>query len=903
MQKTLLLMAILFVMGFNIMGQPGGYALKFDGTNDYVNCGSGSAFHITGNQITIEAWIYTDNINQTWQKVAGKQTGDVGIYSLVIESNTKKPALWLRIGTTGGSIQGWGRRVIANTALEQDKWYHIAATYDGTTASIYINGKLDNSTPCTGDINADSSIPFYIGKNNISAHFNGRIDEVRLWDVGRTADQIRANMYKEIGTHTNLKAYYKMSDGSGTSLTDNSGNDNTGTLTNGPIWKVSGCFAGSRLALDFDGINDQVNIPGNASLGFPGNSTFSFETWISPTAKTGGGSAPIMERRGVNGNAEYVLLYNYTNHKITFGIGKQSFAWQWLIQDAPREISLDQWTHIAIVKAGETVILYINGYAIQTATLNNTSLSATSSNHPFNIGGGGFGYFKGKFDDVRIWSKALTDSEIRENMMKSLLGSESNLVGYYRMDEADGIAVYDASPLLNHASMSHMDIAAARISSSAYNTWLGGESSAWSNVANWSNGVPAAAQSIGLYKWNLANITTHDAIITGNPVMNNLLISSGSAPTLSSGVTINGSLLLEKNMSLNGQTITLGPSGYLVEGTGNFSGATGMITTTRPLNNITGQNVAGLGATLTSAANLGSTTLTRTHSNQNNLPDGKSVLRSYDITPTTNTGLNATLVYSYRDAELNGFLEANIGLYSSADGGSIYTYRGGVLDANNNTITLTGLNSFSKWTAGINCYNPTNGGTIGTSQTICSGASPAILTQTAAPGGSPVGTLQYKWQTSTTSSSAGFTDITGATAISYQPGSLTQTTWYKRLVKVDCESAWMESDVAEVAVIPLLQYRTIQSGNWTTLANWQQYNGTNWVAATSYPGQISNSCASPMVNIQANHQMEIPNGIIIIIPNLKVESGAKSIVKPGGKLDVRIQLQLDKQSGAAIVVE
>ncbi|MDV7397707.1 hypothetical protein RZS08_40280, partial [Arthrospira platensis SPKY1] len=129
----------------------------------------------------------------------------------------------------------------------------------------------------------------------------------------------------------------------------------------------------------------------------------------------------------------------------------------------------------------------------------------------------------------------------------------------------------------------------------------------------------------------------------------------------------------------------------------------------------------------------------------------KSVLRVYDITPTNNTGINATLVYSYRDDELNGIVEADLGLYSSADGGTTYTYRGGLLDAANNIITLNVLNGFSSWTAGKACSNPFTGGSIGTAQTICSGATPAELTQTAAPGGSPVGTLEYQWQSSTTS--------------------------------------------------------------------------------------------------------------------------------------------------------
>ena len=63
--------------------------------------------------------------------------------------------------------------------------------------------------------------------------FISQIDEVRIWDDARTQSEIRANMHAELsGSESNLVAYYKMSNGSGTSLTDNSSNSNTGTLTN-----------------------------------------------------------------------------------------------------------------------------------------------------------------------------------------------------------------------------------------------------------------------------------------------------------------------------------------------------------------------------------------------------------------------------------------------------------------------------------------------------------------------------------------------------------------------------------------------------------------------------------------------------------------------------------------------
>jgi hypothetical protein len=278
------------------------------------------------------------------------------------------------------------------------------------------------------------------------------------------------------------------------------------------------------------------------------------------------------------------------------------------------------------------------------------------------------------------------------------------------------------------------------------------------------------------------------------------MFSSTASPSLASGFTVNGNLLLQKNLDLNGKTITLGSNATLVEGAYRLYGSGGSITTTRSLSNLSGQNVAGLGAVITTAANMGSTVITRTHASQSSVLGGKSVLRNYQITPQNNTGLNATLVYNYHTGELNGIAETQLALHKSLDAGSSFTYQGGVVDDSSNSITLTGIGSFGLWTAGLGCINPTNGGTIGSAQTICSGRTPTGITQTVAPAGTVAGTLQYKWQISVTSASTGFFDITGATSSAYQPGALTQTSWYKRLVKVDCESNWLESNVVQVTV-------------------------------------------------------------------------------------------------------
>ena len=100
------------------------------------------------------------------------------------------------------------------------------------------------------------------------------------------------------------------------------------------------------------------------------------------------------------------------------------------------------------------------------------------------------------------------------------------------------------------------------------------------------------------------------------------------------------------------------------------------------------------------------------------------------------------------------------------------------------------------------CTNPTSGGTIAENQIISSGSIPSMLTNTS-PATGYTGNLEYKWQKSTTSSSAGFGDIASSNSDTFSPGVLTTTTWYKRLARVDCEADWtgaVESNVLTITV-------------------------------------------------------------------------------------------------------
>ncbi len=175
-----------------------------------------------------------------------------------------------------------------------------------------------------------------------------------------------------------------------------------------------------------------------------------------------------------------------------------------------------------------------------------------------------------------------------------------------------------------------------------------------------------------------------------------------------------------------------------------------------------------------------------------------------------------------------------------------------------------------------------------TNNPICSGTS----TQLTANG---VDGTVY-WYTA----SCGGTATTPATGNTLTVSPSTTTTYYARNYN---NSQFSEGCASiTITVNPLLQYRTVQSGNWTTLANWEQYNGVSWIAATSYPGQITNSCSSPLVTIRTAHQMQL-SGTDITIPNLKVEGTGKLTIESTGKIFVSGQLQLDANASGAIVVK
>jgi hypothetical protein len=184
-------------------------------------------------------------------------------------------------------------------------------------------------------------------------------------------------------------------------------------------------------------------------------------------------------------------------------------------------------------------------------------------------------------------------------------------------------------------------------------------------------------------------------------VFNNIVVNkNGNNVQVNQNIRINGNLTFtEGGVELKAGDIDFGTTGSLQNETefNKAFGTGGKLIATATLNAPTGVNPANLGAIITSTQNLGVTTVKRAHNIFTALP--LSIQRNYDISPTNNTALNATLRLYYFDNELNGNVENTIVMARSADNGARFTPQ--IVASRNTTDNFaeaTGINAFSIWT-------------------------------------------------------------------------------------------------------------------------------------------------------------------------------------------------------------
>ncbi|HEY9670698.1 MAG TPA: LamG domain-containing protein [Waterburya sp.] len=211
------------------------YVLAFDGQDDYVNLGKKSEFKVEKN-ITLEAWI---NV------AAQKQWA--GIICNIFDTGNTESGYGLLLDGSSGFYFGLKLSSLpinypysgANT-INLSQWHHIAGTYDGQHMRFYIDGVEIFKNPIAGnklEYNPENDLLIGMYKDdNESYAFRGKIAEVRLWNVVRSSDEIKANMKQRLkGNEAGLVGYWPLNESSGNTVTDKTGKGNNGTI-NGATW-------------------------------------------------------------------------------------------------------------------------------------------------------------------------------------------------------------------------------------------------------------------------------------------------------------------------------------------------------------------------------------------------------------------------------------------------------------------------------------------------------------------------------------------------------------------------------------------------------------------------------------------------------------------------------------------
>jgi hypothetical protein len=214
-----------------------------------------------------------------------------------------------------------------------------------------------------------------------------------------------------------LVGHWAFDESNGSFAMDSSGYNRNGTLYNmdDSDW-VTGI---SGTALDFDGINDHVQIAHNAGLNINTNS-WSTSFWMK-SATASQGTQIVSKRASAAPYAQYSIglsagnSYTWTpGSRVTFlfreatGIEKGGYT--------TSDIDFSEWTHVCVVlnRTAGTVYVYVNGVPMAVTLDHNGTMPAISNSEPLYIGGvpGVLNHYQGQIDDVRIYNTALSGPEV-----------------------------------------------------------------------------------------------------------------------------------------------------------------------------------------------------------------------------------------------------------------------------------------------------------------------------------------------------------------------------------------------------------------------------------------------------------------------------------------------------------
>lgn len=406
-----------------------GKAVSFDGADDYVSLANDAALSPGTTGFTVSAWFKTDP-----DCLAGF---GCAIYN---DNGSGQAAVQLAIGGEGVGLYGYireasGDQLVINSGIESvtdGQWHHVVLVRETTTtARLYLDG-VDEGSVTNGAVGSvitdDGTIPA-IGINSPTfdpcCAFDGQIDEVRIYNRALGANEVAAlaragaarigassvdlargsSLEQSIAGHWTFdgKDTTWTSASAGT-VTDVSGGGTTATLTNmsrstSPIGGMLG------QGFNFDGTNDFVDAPVATDP-----TAYTISAWVKPTDVT---STNIFVRTTAGQQA---TLFSH-QLRITSGSKFQAYTYDGVSQSVlgTSDVVANTWHHVVTTaENGGSLRLYVNGVEEGTPDTIGTLWTSGDRYYIGSNSGDGMGYFSGIIDDVRLYHRALTATEVKQ---------------------------------------------------------------------------------------------------------------------------------------------------------------------------------------------------------------------------------------------------------------------------------------------------------------------------------------------------------------------------------------------------------------------------------------------------------------------------------------------------------
>lgn len=369
--------------------------------------------------LTISAWIDPDTF--------GSGLASSRIFTLYRDTGAASTTFSLSLGEgTGGGTSGkLGLAVNAGgtfvshggtTAFSAtDGWHHVAVSYDGTAATLYLDGQPDKviTTPYTIPSTGIARIGAF---DETTAGFDGRIDDVAAWTRALSASEVEA-IYQagQAGLSLpmpipHLRLHYKLDETSGTTASDSSGRGNTGALTGGLDFSNDSVPGAIGNGLDFDGSNDYISVADGSGLPTTGDD-FTVTTWLKVSEWD---DTNLVAAYNLNG-----IKWNIGTHTEGNGIltTATSFGSNQAFAADSSALPDDEFVHLAVVYTASAGVanMYIDGMPV--SEVSNTIWTNSDDAASFALGRRFHSVYSpnhldGVMDDFAIFDRVLTQAEI-----------------------------------------------------------------------------------------------------------------------------------------------------------------------------------------------------------------------------------------------------------------------------------------------------------------------------------------------------------------------------------------------------------------------------------------------------------------------------------------------------------